>query len=448
MSLENASCGVVLRCTTGVFLFVSMFGAASGQITVQEAGDLLPDGSAFLMLEGESAYELNELDPEEAEGFGWVIVDSDEPIESIAPIDGGFDILPEDTDASGNAAIMSELSGNGNTARWQVQFAHPGTYYLYTSWSAYNRDGNPDYLNEDSFYLPPDFNLNSRDDWFDFEGTDIFGDPKVGDSDRDGYIDGNTSLHVNVVDKGDVSDHHLTEDGFFEGQFSWFWLSEAIDMDESNSALGPNGHAIAYEVSEDEVGTVLDFEISSRESYTVIDAFLFSTRSDLLEIYSQEEMDNLFNDGGPAGLPGDFNNNGMRDPGDFDLLAMGVVDGDVAFDLDGDGDADEEDRRVWIEELSNTHVGDSNWDGEFSSADFVTVFGAAKYETDAEATWAEGDWNGDKLFNSSDFVAAFSGAGYEQGPRDGGLMVVPEASPLSLLLIALISLAGCIRSRY
>ncbi len=446
MNSERAFCNGVLRFTSGLFLFVSMLGAASGQITVQESGDLLPDGSAYLMVEGESAYELNDLDPDEAEGFGWVIVDSDEPLESIAPIDGGFDILPEDTDASGNAAIMAELSGNGNTARWQVQFEHPGTYYLYTSWSAYNRDGNPDYLNEDSFYLPPDFNLNSRDDWFDFEGTDIFGDPKVGDSDRDGYIDGNTSLHVKVVDKGDVSDHHLTEDEFFEGQFSWFWLSEAIDMDETNTATGPNGHAIAYEVSEDEVGTVLDFEISSRESYTVIDAFLFSTRSDLLEIYSQEEMDNLFNDGGPPGLPGDFNSNGMRDPGDFDLLAVGVVAGDATFDLDGDGDADEEDRRVWIEELSNTHVGDSNWDGEFSSADFVTVFGAAKYETDAEATWSEGDWNGDKLFNSSDFVVAFSGAGYEQGPREGGLQVVPEPYSLSLLLFGLMAIVGRVRS--
>jgi hypothetical protein len=340
---------------------------------------------------------------------------------------------------------MRELSGNG-TARWQVQFETPGTYYLYTSWSVYNRDENPDYLNEDSFYLPPDFNLNSRSDWFDFEGTNLAGDPKVGDSDRDGYINGNYSLQTNVVDKGVVTDHNSTDEQFFEGQFSWFWLSAAADMDEFNSDLGPDGHAIVYEVSEEQVGTVLDFEISSREAYGVIDAFLFSTRNDLLQIYSQAEMDTLFNDGG-AGLPGDFNLNGMRDPGDFDLLAVGVLDGNVAFDLDGDGDADGEDRRVWVEVLSNTHFGDSNWDGEFNSADFVAVFSAAKYETESEAGWAEGDWNGDKLFNSSDFVTAFTGAGYEQGPRPGGLKVVPEPGPLVMVMFGLMGLAGAARKR-
>jgi hypothetical protein len=41
-------------------------------------------------------------------------------------------------------------------------------------------------------------------------------------------------------------------------------------MDEFNTDVGPNGQAIVYEVSEDEVGTVMDFEIAARESYTVV----------------------------------------------------------------------------------------------------------------------------------------------------------------------------------
>lgn len=431
---------------TGLFVLSATFGSVIGQVTMQEAGDRLPDGSAFLVLEAEDAYELNDDVPADQEGFGWVIVDKDDPIESMAAVAGGFDILPENTDASGGAAIMSELSGNGNQARWRVQFEQPGRYYLYTSWSVYNRDDRPDYLNEDSFYLPPAFNLNSTDDWLDFEGLDIFGEEKIGDSSRDGYIDGNVSLHANVVDKGEVFGFSSTDDEFFEGQFSWFWLSEAKDMDEFNSDVGPNGHAIFYDVSEDDVGTVMEFEITSRESYTVIDSFLFSTRDDLLEAYSQAEMDAFFNDGG-LGIPGDFNGSGALDVADFDLLAAGVINGDVSFDLDGDGDADSEDRRVWVEELSNTYFGDADYNGEFNSGDFVAVFSAGKYETGEAATWAEGDWNGDQLFNSSDFVAAFSGGGYEIGPRGQAAESVPEPSSFGLVFVGLMGLARLVRKR-
>ena len=87
-----------------------------------------------------------------------------------------------------------------------------------------------------------------------------------------------------------------------------------------------------------------------------------------------------------------------------------------------------------------------NFDGEFSSADFVAVFTTAKYETGGAATWAEGDWNGDGVFNSSDFVAAFSGGGYEQGARDGGLQVVPEPSS-ALMAIAGLGLLLAVRRR-
>ena len=54
--------------------------------------------------------------------------------------------------------------------------------------------------------------------------------------------------------------------------------------------------------------------------------------------------------------------------------------------------------------------------------------------TGEAAKWTEGDWNGDGVFSSSDFVAAFAGGGYENGPRDGGLQVVPEPSSAILAL--------------
>ena len=145
-------------------------------------------------------------------------------------------------------------------------------------------------------------------------------------------------------------------------------------------------------------------------------------------------------------VPGDYDNSGARDPNDLDLQAAGIANNDASFDLDGDGDADATDRRIWIEELTNTYFGDSDFNGEFSSADFVKVFAAAKYESGLPATWEEGDWNGDGVFSSSDFVIAFSGAGYENGPRDGGIQAVPEPNGFLLMVLAFgFTVGGCRR---
>lgn len=150
-----------------------------------------------------------------------------------------------------------------------------------------------------------------------------------------------------------------------------------------------------------------------------------------------------------SGVAGDFNGNGMRDTDDIDILSAAVRNNetDSKFDLNGDGNVDAADRTEWVEVLTNTHFGDSNFDGEFSSSDFVTVFVPAKYETGQPAGWVEGDWNGDGEFTSSDFVAAFIGGGYESGPRPGGLQAVPEPSTLAMLLLGMVGLSGLVRRK-
>ena len=188
---------------------------------------------------------------------------------------------------------------------------------------------------------------------------------------------------------------------------------------------------------------------------SVIGTFTADAQEQLINIMGTDEFDDG-NDGfgngndpglsmyvlslAPSGVEGDFNGNGVRDTGDLDLLAMAMSGGDLAFDLNSDGATDLSDRTLWVETLANTFMGDSNYDGQFNSSDFVTVFGAAKYETGEAATWEQGDWNGDGLFNSTDFVAAFAGGGYEQGERDGGLQTVPEPVGGTMCLLASLGL--------
>ena len=140
---------------------------------------------------------------------------------------------------------------------------------------------------------------------------------------------------------------------------------------------------------------------------------------------------------------GDFNDDGVLDVLDIDLLNNEVRNGtnDPAFDLGDDGIVDESDRVIWVHDLKKTYFGDANLDGEFNSSDFVAVFKGGEYEDDIDMNsgWAEGDWNGDGDFNTRDFVFAFQDGGYEQGPRVAA--VVPEPSSVLLLLTALVLFA-------
>ena len=350
-----------------LFCFVS----SASAVTVQGPEDVLPDGSAFLFVEAEDVSEIGGADP----SLAWVKVDKHNPIQTInepTTVKGGLDVLPADTNASGGAALLDQLGGGG-TATWELQFAIPATYSLYFHYTFYNRDDNTHYGNEDSVYLPPSFNAHPRDDWIGFEGVDQNGSPKTGDSNRDGWM----PLAKDIVSEGLVETHNSTDEDFWEGQFHWGWLSVAVDMDENNAFLSDFGHGIQYEVAEGDVGTVLDFQISTREAYGVIDALLFSTSSELLEDFSQEQMDEFFiQEEAPVAL----------------------------------------------------QAGDADQDLDFDQFDLIQTQVAAKYLTGQAATWGEGDWNGapggsvgsppagDGVFDQFDIIASQQAGLYLQGP--------------------------------
>lgn len=143
---------------------------------------------------------------------------------------------------------------------------------------------------------------------------------------------------------------------------------------------------------------------------------------------------------GPKAALGDFDANGSLDASDIDALSQAVIamSTDLTFDLDGDSSVTDSDRSVWIKDLRNTWVGDSNLDGEFNSSDFVQVFTAGLFETNQPATWEQGDWNGDGTFNSSDFVASFTDGGFEMGPRTAS-QSVPEPSAIAMTFCGLLA---------
>ncbi|MDG2385092.1 MAG: sugar-binding protein [Pirellulaceae bacterium] len=143
---------------------------------------------------------------------------------------------------------------------------------------------------------------------------------------------------------------------------------------------------------------------------------------------------------GAVGPTGDYNGNGEIDAGDLDVQAQYMEDNNLAGDLNGDGKTDSTDRTAWVTTIQKSWIGDSNFDGEFNSSDFVTVFTAGKYENGASANYAEGDWNGDMVFNSGDFVAAFSAGGYESGPLPAAVSIVPEPSAFALVGLGLLGL--------
>lgn len=150
-------------------------------------------------------------------------------------------------------------------------------------------------------------------------------------------------------------------------------------------------------------------------------------------------------------INGDYDGNGVLDSIDVDAISEAVRSGrtDAEFDINRDGQVDNEDLNTWVVDLKMTYFGDANLDGEFNSGDLVAVFQAGEYENNQPliASWATGDWNGDGKFTSGDLVAAFQDGSYEQGPRLAANAVPEPASVVSLFGGLMAAIAVCRRRR-
>ena len=99
---------------------------------------------------------------------------------------------------------------------------------------------------------------------------------------------------------------------------------------------------------------------------------------------------------------GDFNDDGLIDAADIDLLSSAIRNGseDQIFDLDDNGLVEKSDMNMMIHDVLDTTFGDADLDGFIDAADLTRVNGNM---FESGTGWALGDFNGDGFTDVSDF---------------------------------------------
>ena len=248
-------------------------------------------------------------------------------------------MLPPDTNASGTA-LYDQFGGGDFTdlVTYKLQFSDPGLYTFYARFTMFEDNNEESYGNEDSFYMPLALgDLPEQDGWFSL--------PKQGHDDP------------------------LEDPPYWEGQFHWGGPFNYNDFP------GP----VEYDVTAGDVGTVIDFTISTRESGGTLDAMVLSQDAFLTEELLDDHLDEFGGGGGGGGA-------------------------------------------------TPLQAGDADQDFDFDQLDLVKVQIAAKYLSGQAATWGEGDWNaapggqqgspppGNGLFDQLDIIAALANGLYLTGP--------------------------------
>jgi hypothetical protein len=161
-----------------------------------------------------------------------------------------------------------------------------------------------------------------------------------------------------VKSAGEVVGHTSTDEDFWDGQYHWSYIDKANEMNADGNFVSFFGQLIQYEVTPEQVGETLTFQVSQRELYGSIDAMFFSTSNFLLDDFTQEQIDAFFNP-----IPGDMDFDTDVDFDDIDDFVLGLNDA-VGYesifglppsfhgDTDGDGDQDFDDISGFVDILT------------------------------------------------------------------------------------------------
>ncbi len=125
---------------------------------------------------------------------------------------------------------------------------------------------------------------------------------------------------------------------------------------------------------------------------------------------------------------------------DLDLLSSVLGSRDIGFDLDGNGTVDQEDHRMWVEDVFGTFFGDADLNKEVEFGDFLALadgFGG-------EGGWANGDFDGNGNVDFPDFLAL--AANFGRGAA-GVAAAVPEPTGACLAVFGVLGLIDFRRRR-
>ena len=128
----------------------------------------------------------------------------------------------------------------------------------------------------------------------------------------------------------------------------------------------------------------------------------------------------------------DFDGDGQLSGFDIDLLSGAIGSGEMMFDLDGNGAVEEEDRRIWVEDLLGTFFGDADLNKEVEFADFLSL----SRNFSETGGWTEGDFDGSGDVQFADFLLLSSNF----GKSATAVAAVPEPNAFILVLVGLVSL--------
>jgi hypothetical protein len=235
----------------------------------------------------------------------------------------------------------------------------------------YDANGNNNVGNEDSIYLSPAFNKNASSDWVGFTGLDwdefdACCDPPTNgyavdpaawkESTADSTNDGWFALRDwGVKSAGTVSLSAVPAD-HFNGNFNWYNRPFFVGALSTGGFASDFGFKTEYIVTTEMVGQTLTFAMDTRENYSVMDGFLFIQtenifpNSDLLDLYTQAELDAVL----PQPVPADYNGNGSVDAADYVLWRKG---GPLLNEVDTPGTVDAADYTEWRARFGNPSAG-------------------------------------------------------------------------------------------
>ncbi|WP_428387677.1 PEP-CTERM sorting domain-containing protein [Mucisphaera sp.] len=157
-----------------------------------------------------------------------------------------------------------------------------------------------------------------------------------------------------------------------------------------------------------------------------VEAFARAPRITIFDLAYEDQpgVGIIAGDTGSQPIPGDFDDNGIVDDADIDLLTANF--GNPAFDLTSDSITDSDDLLFLVQDILGTEQGDANLD---LNIDLIDLSSLASSFGQINTGWEQGDFNGDKEVNLIDLSLLATNFGFTA--------TIPEPTSLAALALGL-----------